>query len=44
MKTKQEEQLEMLKIWLIGDRCDGWEKKAVNESIKQLENQLNDKK
>lgn len=35
-KQKRDERIIFCKIWLIGDRCDGWEKQTIEIELKDL--------
>lgn len=35
-KQKRDERIRYCQIWLIGNRCDGWEKQGMEAELKAL--------
>ena len=35
-KQELDSKISYYQIWLIGDRCDGWEKAGIQEKLKSL--------
>lgn len=42
-EQKRNEKIRQYQIWLIGDRCDGWEKQVVETNLRKLQEEQSHK-